>query len=306
MESSRYTLIKGSFHILYPDLPGQGPEPDGDTITFMPDNIDLIKNFKRKADITKREMIKIRFEAIDALETHFPAPGGMTHQQEHYAFTARDFMLESLGFKDIVYSSSNSHKIESANANFMVGYILANEVDVYGRVIALVYPGNAKEEDGANIYVDEQVLQSSINYKLFFEGLAYPALYTSLPISLIDYIAKEVKSIREEKKGLWLEEDCNTELSVKINGLDDLQELIIWPKLFRRLVVFYKKGYNGLDNFIPWLHDNVDGVDDELILPNREKGNLHDLFIVNDGAIKLRYYPEDVIIIDKAKNRIVT
>jgi hypothetical protein len=32
-----YTLLRGSFVIRYPDLPRQGPEPDGDTVKFLPD-----------------------------------------------------------------------------------------------------------------------------------------------------------------------------------------------------------------------------------------------------------------------------
>jgi hypothetical protein len=30
-----YTLLRGSFVIRYPDLPRQGPEPDGDTTTMV-------------------------------------------------------------------------------------------------------------------------------------------------------------------------------------------------------------------------------------------------------------------------------
>ena len=35
---ARYTLIKGEYHIYYPDLPRGGPEPGGDTIKFQPAN----------------------------------------------------------------------------------------------------------------------------------------------------------------------------------------------------------------------------------------------------------------------------
>ncbi len=46
----RYTLIRGSYYILYPDLPKNGPQPDGDTINFLPDNEDLITELKRFAN----------------------------------------------------------------------------------------------------------------------------------------------------------------------------------------------------------------------------------------------------------------
>jgi hypothetical protein len=34
MPAPRYVLITGEFYVLYPDLPRNGPEPDGDTISF--------------------------------------------------------------------------------------------------------------------------------------------------------------------------------------------------------------------------------------------------------------------------------
>jgi len=43
-KKSRYTLIRGSYHTLYLDLPKNGPQPDGDTINFLPDNDDLVQN----------------------------------------------------------------------------------------------------------------------------------------------------------------------------------------------------------------------------------------------------------------------
>ena len=131
------------------------------------------------------------------------------------------------------------------------------------------------------------------------EGLVYPAFYTSLPIELVQNLANEVKRVRKNKLGLWSEKHLNVEKSISINGVSDLKTLIIWPKLFRRLVNYYNQGFKCLEDFIPWLHLNVEGVNDELILPNREKGNLHDLLAVRDGAINMVFYPEDIIIIDK-------
>jgi hypothetical protein len=69
-----YTLLRGSFVIRYPDLPRQGPEPDGDTITFRPDTPALVEALPRRSgvppDINARG-ISARLEAIDTLETHF-------------------------------------------------------------------------------------------------------------------------------------------------------------------------------------------------------------------------------------------
>ncbi len=83
MSNPRYTLIKGKFHIFYPDSPNQGPQPDGDTLTFEPDNPDVFRDFKRYPDLSRRGTLSIRFEAIDALETHYPYPGGPVYQQKN-------------------------------------------------------------------------------------------------------------------------------------------------------------------------------------------------------------------------------
>jgi len=71
----RYTLIRGEFYILYPDLPKNGPQPDGDTINFLPDHEDLVLALKRfsnrRAERKHLGTYSVRFEGIDALETHF-------------------------------------------------------------------------------------------------------------------------------------------------------------------------------------------------------------------------------------------
>ena len=69
-----YTLIKGTFHIHYPQNPRSGPQPDGDTIKFLPDVRSLIESLPRNGwppKFTQAGITTIRFEGIDALETHF-------------------------------------------------------------------------------------------------------------------------------------------------------------------------------------------------------------------------------------------
>jgi hypothetical protein len=95
-----YTLLRGSFVIRYPDLPRQGPEPDGDTVKFLPDTPALVEALPRRSgvppDINARG-ISARLEAIDALETHFQE----THQELAGANAARDELLRRLGFANV-------------------------------------------------------------------------------------------------------------------------------------------------------------------------------------------------------------
>ena len=95
----RYKIIAGEFWIHYPDIPRQGPQPDGDTITFKPNDRSLVTSLKKYGsfwpDFNKRGTIPVRFEGIDALETHFNG----AHQELKLADKARDFMLAKLASK---------------------------------------------------------------------------------------------------------------------------------------------------------------------------------------------------------------
>ncbi|MCP4424202.1 MAG: hypothetical protein GY803_06910, partial [Chloroflexi bacterium] len=101
-----YKLIKGTFHIHYPNNPRSGPEPDGDTLKFLPDNRQLIENLprpNRPPKFTQTGITTIRFEGIDALETHYPIEGEQYHQHMPLSQAARDILLEQAGFGDVQF-----------------------------------------------------------------------------------------------------------------------------------------------------------------------------------------------------------
>src|SRR5438874_11805543 len=93
---ARYTLIKGRYWIRYPDKPRQGHQPDGDTVTFHADDVALVRSLRwlsgRGPNVNTRGNIPVRYEGIDALETHFQG----AHQQIHFANAARDENLRLL------------------------------------------------------------------------------------------------------------------------------------------------------------------------------------------------------------------
>src|SRR5262245_37648550 len=102
----RYTLIKGQYSIHNAAHPRQGPQPDGDTITFIPDSIALVQGLRRlsgRAPDIRNGHINVRYEAIDALETHFPTGNISTHQDLTYANAARDRNLALVGFTNVVF-----------------------------------------------------------------------------------------------------------------------------------------------------------------------------------------------------------
>src|SRR3954454_14464430 len=148
-----YTLLTGEFVIRYPDLPRQGPEPDGDTVKFRPDTPGLVEMLPRRsgrpANINARG-VSVRLEAIDALETHFEE----THQELAGANAARDALLAALGFTNVTYFEDLPNKVASADADRLPGYVLSNGIDANGRVIGYVYPGTPTSADGSQVFLD--------------------------------------------------------------------------------------------------------------------------------------------------------
>jgi endonuclease YncB( thermonuclease family) len=295
--ATRYTTIQGRFYIFYPEAPRQGPEPDGDTIKFQPDDPALVRGLRQFGDVgpdfNRDSRISVRFEGIDALETHFQN----SHQDLELAFAARNFMLARLGFEDVVFRDDNPNLVESVRNNPLRGHIVANGLDGNGRILAFVYPGNPVRADGEDTFLDEALMLDSVNLSLLDEGLAYPAIYTSLPVNLADAVRTRTAVAREAGNGVFARESINTERAAPIRGIEELEELVLWPKLFRRLANYFSAGFPDLSNFDRWLREDPIQRDDRLILPNGELGNMHDFSIVEDGEMRLRFEPEGVTIL---------
>lgn len=293
-----YTLLRGQFVIRYPDLPRQGPEPDGDTVKFRPDNPALVERLPRLSgrppDLNARG-ISVRLEAIDALETHFSE----THQELAGANAARDELLRLLGFTNIVYFSEKGleNKVSSADQDTLRGHVLSNGIDDNGRLIAFVYAGDRTGVDGAPVFIDEQLVQTSANTQLLRAGLVYPAFYATLPADLRDVLAEISKQARTAGLGIWPRSTADPDGAANVGDLDTLERLVIWPKLFRRLVPYFAAGYPDFNTFDAWLRADPVHRDDELFLLDKlERGNMHDVIQASNGQIQLTKWPWDFII----------
>ncbi|MGH3836034.1 MAG: hypothetical protein ACRDSF_10065 [Pseudonocardiaceae bacterium] len=82
----------------------------------------------------------VRFEGIDALETHFVNQ----HQNLQFAQAARDRMLQLIGFGDVQFWPDRPSKVKNAQNHPVPGYVLANGIESNGRMLGLVFPGQAK------------------------------------------------------------------------------------------------------------------------------------------------------------------
>jgi endonuclease YncB( thermonuclease family) len=299
--TGRYRYIHGEFVIRYADLPRNGPEPDGDTIAFRPTHAEDIRSLPLNGGIpakfNMRGMVSIRFLDIDALETRFQG----THQNLAFANAARDHLLTALGFSNVAFYPDQPNQIESAESDTMPGFILALGTDVYGRVLADVFAAGVQpncikgKSSGDRVFVETRDLDNSVNKSLLDAGLAYAELYTTTPIQIARHMANAAKAAREFQLGLWAEEAMNAHQWATLVDLAALETLVLFPKLFRRLVAFFAEGNSALRDFDAWLRREPLSRDDRLLLPMGEIGNMHDLFVVEGHRMRMTCNPEDVV-----------
>jgi endonuclease YncB( thermonuclease family) len=291
-----YTLLAGDVVIRYPDLPRGGPEPDGDTVKFAPDSPALVERLRRLSghapDLNARG-ISVRLEAIDALETHFAE----AHQELAGANAARDELLARLGFTGVVFWADQPNKVESADQDCVRGHVLSNGIDANGRMIGFIYPGDAPEQDGTVVFLEPTRADESVNARLLAAGLAYPAFYTTLPAQLRTRFAEHSRAARAAGTGLWPRSTADPSGAARIADLAALEQLVLWPKLFRRLVPYLAAGFGDLDGFDAWLRvDPVDRDDELFMLDRAEPANLHDIVRASGDSVQLTTWAEDFII----------
>jgi hypothetical protein len=294
----RYTLITGEYHIFYPDIPRNGPQPDGDTVSFRPDDPLLIEALPRQGrppNFNRRGIIPIRFEGIDALETHFK----QSHQHLELANAARDWLLAAIGFTGVKFWEDLPNNVEAVDVNPLRGHILASGLDSNGRVLAFAYGGDSDIEDGTPVFLDTERMMASLNVALLRANLVYATFYTSLPVSLLGPLREAARAARTSGAEIWASESLNTDLATEVTDIPALEELVMWPKLFRRLIDYFAAGNTTLASFDAWLRADPIHRDDRLLLPNGELGNMHDVISVDpdNNAMRLNYNPEELVIL---------
>lgn len=291
-----YTVLRGEFVIRYPDRPRQGPEPDGDTVKFRPDTPDLVAGLPRPSgtapDLTSRG-ISVRLEGVDALETHFAG----THQELAGGNAARDELLRLLGFTRVRFFEDLPNKVQSADRDTVRGHVLSNGIDANGRMIGFVYPGEPERPDGGTVFLDDALVDGSLNALLLAAGLVYPAFYATLPASLRTHLSVSSRKARADAAGIWPRSTADPYGPAVVADAAALRSLVMWPKLFRRLVPYLATGATDFDGFGEWLRaDPVNRDDAILLLESRETGRLHDIVEARSRAVRLTAWPEDFVI----------
>jgi hypothetical protein len=97
--------------------------------------------------------------------------------------------------------------------------------------------------------------------------------------------------------GLWPRSTADPDGPATVADLAGLAQLVIWPKLFRRIVPYLAAGLSDFDGFDAWLRADPVHRDDKLFLLDRgEHGNIHDVVDAAGQQIRLTVWPEGFII----------
>jgi hypothetical protein len=268
-----FTLIKGSFK-------PQAGEPDGDSVRFLADNLALWAKLKGRdvelgTGTTTRDTAQLRFEGIDAIEKTAIQP---------LATNARDNMFALIGH-------------DSATP-MPRGYVLARMTDDQsGRPIAFAFAGQASRADGSQVTLRVPLLRQSVNYKQMEAGFAYPLYYDTLFRDLREGFNAALAVGKTQPNGYFPTDATMT--GVVVTSRADLATIPpIWPKLWRRLDEYLRRGA-PLSGFKAWLAQRNERID---VLPAMEQRGMDALVDVTGNTVRLLENPENLRVVSKAGN----
>jgi hypothetical protein len=298
-----------------------GASPDGDSVRFYADDPTVFERAGLAARLNAHGGAQLRLDAVDALETHYTPPRSKHtwRQPQALARGAGDELLAHLGFTDVQRTEDGT--VNRAQPDATRGYILTRFADVYGRPVSFAYAGDrpqaaagTPEQDGdaddagsgrtvavgglPTVHLGVAELRRSANYHLLSLGLVYPTFYSKLYIDLREALAKEADRARRARKGIW-EQDV-THHGFDLKSRDQLEtELVILPKLFRRLAEFLsldETGSASLTGFRAFLAQHDDRL---FTVPAGQSTGLDTLVRVRGSHVRLTVAPEHIVFIEK-------
>jgi endonuclease YncB( thermonuclease family) len=243
-----------------------GYEPDGDSIRFIADTPTLFSQLQRGYKIRKSARdgsVQLRLEAIDAPELHY----GNAAQPD--GATARDWLLDQLGFHDITYKPNTT--VTAATPPAIPAVIYTKASDTNGRPVSYLHAHpSSSPKDGTWTHVTTATLDRTSNAQALTDGLAYPTFYTSTPAAHVTHLRALAAAARDAKAGIWATDQTSLFQLIDQTSIGPQGQLIL-PKLFRRATDYLKdvaKGFTG--NLTDWLLANATGTrqeNDTVVLP---------------------------------------
>jgi endonuclease YncB( thermonuclease family) len=232
-----FRFIKGAFKII-------GKEPDGDSVRFIPDNPQFVRELKNSSRVkfSSDGSVQLRFEAIDAPELHFG------QEAQPLGAESRDALLKLMGFSGIQYTSAGL-QVSASNPDRVRGAILSTAAEANGRPVSyvLLERDAAGLKDGSSMGVDANILRRTMNFKMLENGLAYLTVYTTTPESHRVFLRGVSAAARQAKKGVWAVDKTS---DFSLDNQDSIGERgqLILPKLFRRATSYVQDRAKGKFN----------------------------------------------------------
>lgn len=285
--------ITGSYRVV-------GSSPDGDSVRFYPDDPQAFADAGLVARVNAAGGAQLRLDGIDALETHYTPPGGrgVWRQPAGLAGAAADALLERLGFTGIERVPDGT--VTTASPARSRGYVLTRFADTYGRPVAVAYAGDrvGPAADGGLVFLGPEELARSVNFALLAAGLVYPTFYSRLFVNLRGALAAAALAARQDRAGVWAQDATLPGFTLRSREQRQ-QELVILPKLFRRLVEYLALDDTGgvsLARFEQFLA----GRDDRLFtVPAGQATGLDTLVDVDGQHVRLTVPPEQIVFLER-------
>ncbi|HNC97271.1 MAG TPA: thermonuclease family protein [Myxococcota bacterium] len=261
------------FRVFRGNLYAVGFKPDGDTITFKPNDAAAAAALPNTdgnsgtlaVEADKNNGVSVRLQGIDALETHYqpmvgenrpagaatpavPKPSAGNHEQRRdLARAAANALLGMLG---VTVTPADWHswgylqrvrvgtelRTEKFSDNVEV-VVVANTVDSNGRILGWVFPASVALTEG-QLLTEVQLkglLSKCCNTLLLKEGWAYPYYFMTVNNGLRSKLTTAVKAAQRDAKGVWAVDQ--TAAGVAIPDCTTLHDsAVILPYLFRKLL----------------------------------------------------------------------
>jgi endonuclease YncB( thermonuclease family) len=293
MASPSYLVIKGNFVVV-------GKEPDGDSVRFIADNLDLYRHLQRAYRIkpSRDSSVQLRFESIDATELHYGSAS------QPLGAEARDTLLSWMGFSHIVYLNDHSTMVKSSDPASIPGAILTQAAEANGRPFSYILLDHqaSQLEEGTWVNVGEDLLRETINYRLLTSGMAYYTVYTSTPLVHRQLLREASAAAYKSDLGVW-QSDATGDFVLKDQASIGPNEQVILPKLFRRCtdyLIDVAKGYQGnLSDWLIWVSNGSRNENDLVVLNDSIELRLSDLLDQRNSHIVFKADLLDITFVEK-------
>lgn len=272
-----------SFSLIHGYAVVDGYQPDGDTIRFVPDDMKLVMRLPQSHLVAMGAdtSVSVRLEGIDAPELHYEGA------EQPAARPALDALLREIRWPPAPSEERGVPVRSGGSPRGVRVAVLTRACDSHGRVIGYVFPRYAAVATSAARLARVEHLVASVNARLLGAGVVYPLAYQTQPSSHRLLFCRLAAFARKARKGIWLRDRSRDGFALHSEASLGAHGALVFPKLFRRSVVFFREAARGI-GFKDWLRSGA-VVDDVLRLQSGRLLRLSDVLVERNGLLHAAY-----------------